>query len=399
MFESVEKASPDPIFGLNEAFKEDPSPVKINLTAGIYLDEEGRTPVFAAVKTAERRILEEESTKSYLGIPGSAAFSAHVQRLALGRNHPALSENRVTGAHTPGGTGALRVAGDLIKSIHPSSTVWLTNPTWVNHGPIFLAAGLEVRSFPYFNRTQHVLAYDEMMTALSTVSAGDVVVLQGCCHNPSGTDPSADQWREIGNLLADRGALPLLDTAYQGFGESEEEDAQGQRILSKIVPELLICSSFSKNFGLYNERVGALILVTGSSSAAQAALSHIKRCIRANYSNPPAHGSKIVTTVLEDDELRQSWSEELGRMRRRIRATREQFAQALDHRGVHLAPGGNAFITRQKGMFSFSGLSVEQVMELKEKHSVYIVGSGRISIAGMTPGNIDRVCDAIAALA
>jgi aspartate/tyrosine/aromatic aminotransferase len=398
MFESVEPAPPDPIFGLNEAFKEDPSPDKVNLTAGIYLDEEGRTPVFAAVKTAERRIFEEESTKSYLGIPGAADYVALVQRLALGQDHPALAEGRVTGAHTPGGTGALRVAGDFIRSIQPEATIWLTNPTWVNHGPIFLAAGLEVRSFPYFDRTKHVLSYDEMMTALSEIGAGDVVVLQGCCHNPSGTDPSAEQWREIGELLADRGALPLLDTAYQGFGENVEEDAEGQRILSEIVPEILICSSFSKNFGLYNERVGALILVTTSSAAATSALSHIKRCIRANYSNPPAHGSKIVTTVLEDDELRQSWSEELGRMRDRIRTTREQFARGLDERRVHLAPGGNAFITHQRGMFSFSGLSVEQVIELKEKHSVYIVGSGRISIAGMTPGNIDRVCDAIAAL-
>lgn len=398
MFESVEPAPPDPIFGLNEAFKEDPNPVKVNLTAGIYLDEEGRTPVFAAVKTAERRILEEESTKSYLGIPGSTDYVTQVQRLALGQDHPALAEARVTGAHTPGGTGALRVAGDFIRSIHPDATVWLTNPTWVNHGPIFLAAGLEVRSFPYFDRDKHVLSYEEMLTALSEVSAGDVVVLQGCCHNPSGTDPSTEQWREIGELLANRGALPLLDTAYQGFGDSVEEDAQGQRILSEIVPEILICNSFSKNFGLYNERVGALILVTTSSSAAQAALSHLKRCIRANYSNPPAHGSKIVTTVLEDEALRQSWSEELGRMRHRIRAAREQFVQALDERGVHLAPGGNTFITRQRGMFSFSGLSVDQVLELKEKHSVYIVASGRISIAGMTPGNIDRVCDAIAAL-
>jgi aspartate/tyrosine/aromatic aminotransferase len=398
MFESVEPAPPDPIFGLNEAFKEDPNPLKVNLTAGIYLDEKGRTPVFVAVKTAERRIFEEESTKSYLGIPGAADYVAQVQRLALGQDHPALAEGRVTGAHTPGGTGALRVAGDFIRSIQPEATIWLTNPTWVNHGPIFLAAGLEVRSFPYFDRTKHVLSYDEMMTSLLEIGAGDVVVLQGCCHNPSGTDPSAEQWHEIGELLADRGALPLLDTAYQGFGENVEEDAEGQRILSKIVPEILICSSFSKNFGLYNERVGALILVTTSSSAATAALSHIKRCIRANYSNPPAHGSKIVTTVLEDDELRQSWSEELGRMRDRIRTTREQFARGLDERRVHLAPGGNAFITRQKGMFSFSGLSVEQVIELKEKHSVYIVGSGRISIAGMTPGNIDRVCDAIAAL-
>jgi aspartate/tyrosine/aromatic aminotransferase len=398
MFESVEPAPPDPIFGLNEAFKEDPNPLKVNLTAGIYLDEKGRTPVFVAVKTAERRIFEEESTKSYLGIPGAADYVAQVQRLALGQDHPALAEGRVTGAHTPGGTGALRVAGDFIRSIQPEATIWLTNPTWVNHGPIFLAAGLEVRSFPYFDRTKHVLSYDEMMTSLLEIGAGDVVVLQGCCHNPSGTDPSAEQWHEIGELLADRGALPLLDTAYQGFGENVEEDAEGQRILSKIVPEILICSSFSKNFGLYNERVGALILVTTSSSAATSALSHIKRCIRANYSNPPAHGSKIVTTVLEDDELRQSWSEELGRMRDRIRTTREQFARGLDERRVHLAPGGNAFITRQKGMFSFSGLSVEQVIELKEKHSVYIVGSGRISIAGMTPGNIDRVCDAIAAL-
>lgn len=399
MFESVEPAPPDPIFGLNEAFREDPHPEKINLTAGIYLDEEGQTPVFGAVKEAERRILEEESTKGYLDIPGSPAFAAHVQRLVLGQHHPALAEQRVTSAHTPGGTGALRVAGDFIKSIHPESVVWLTNPTWVNHGPVFLAAGLEVRSFPYFDRARHDLAWDEMMAGLAKVSAGDLVVLQGCCHNPSGVDPSLEQWREIGGLLAAKGALPLLDTAYQGFAEGEEEDAQGQRLLAELVPELLICTSFSKNFGLYNERVGALTLVTSTPSAARAALTHIKRSIRSNYSNPPAHGSKIVTTVLDDEGLRQSWSAELGRMRERIRETRKRFAKGLEERGVHLAPGGNGFITRQKGMFSFSGLSVDQVLALKEKHSVYIVASGRISIAGITPTNIDRVCDAIGALA
>ena len=399
MFENVDLAPPDAIFGLSEAFRNDPNPHKINLGAGVYKDEDARTPVLACVKEAERRILESEPSKTYLPIDGTAEYGRAVQELLFGREHEIVGSRRAVTAHCPGGTGALRVAGDLLKHLRPATTLWLSQPTWPNHPQIYGAVGLEMKSYPYFDARTNDLAFERMIEALARAEAGDVVMLQGCCHNPTGVDPTAEQWARIGDLLAERRAVPLVDFAYQGFAFGVQRDAMGIRTLCDKVGELMICSSFSKNFGLYNERVGALTVVASSEEVAEAVRSQAKRLIRANYSNPPAHGSAIITTILGDAGLRHRWEDELAQMRERIHRSRRLFARELDARGVKLSPSGNGFIRDQQGMFSFSGLDREQVAKLRDEHSIYIVGSGRINVAGMTEGNMPGLCDAIAAVA
>ena len=398
MFEHVSLAPPDAIFGLSEAFRKDPNPRKINLGAGVYKDEQGLTPVLACVKEAERRILESELSKTYLPIDGSADYGRAVQELVFGARHDAVASGRVVTAHCPGGTGALRVAAELLKLARPATTVWLSEPTWPNHPQICDAVGLERKTYPYFDAATNDLELERMTAALERVEAGDVVMLHGCCHNPSGVDLTPEQWGLLGDLLAARQAVPLVDFAYQGFAFGVEEDASGIRTLSERVPELVVCSSFSKNFGLYNERVGALTIVAASRERAEAVRSQVKRLIRASYSNPPAHGSAIVATVLGDAALERQWQEELARMRQRIHDVRRRFARELDARGVRLSPAGNGFIARQLGMFSFSGLGREQVARLRDEHSIYLVGSGRVNVAGMTPANMAALCDAIAAV-
>ncbi len=398
MFESVELAPPDAILGINEAFAADPNPHKINLSVGVYKDASGATPVLAVVKEAERRLLEQEKTKSYKPITGSPQYAAAVQTLMFGKDHEVVTERRAATAHTPGGTGALRVAADYLARNHPGTTVHLPDPSWENHAQIFAAAGVPTRTYAYFDRATNGLAFAAMLDDLRKIPAGDVVLLHGCCHNPSGVDPLPTQWAQIGDVIAERRLLPLIDFAYQGFGDGLNQDNVGLLELARPGAELLVCSSFSKNFGLYNERVGALTVVARDSRTADAVMSQIKRCIRANYSNPPAHGGEIVLTILNDELLRRQWEDELAAMRDRIQGMRRLFVQALDSRGVKLPGGDNSFITRQKGMFSFSGLSREQVERLRDEYSIYIVGSGRINVAGMSEATMDRLCDAIAAV-
>lgn len=395
MFETVKPAPPDPILGLTEAFNADPSPEKINLGVGVYKDAEGRTPVLASVKEAERRILEAEQSKGYKPIEGDPAYGAAVRSMVLGPDHAVLAGGRAATAHTPGGTGALRTAGEYLRHVHPGATVWLSDPTWANHPKVFAAAGLATRNYAYFDADANALDFDAMVAALGEVPAGDVVVVHGSCHNPTGVDPDADQWARIADLLAERGVVPLVDFAYQGFGDGLEEDATGVRVLADRLDELMVCTSYSKNFSLYNERVGALMVVAGDANAAAAVQSHVKTWVRANYSNPPAHGAAIVTTILEDAELRGEWGEELSAMRRRINHMRSLFVQTLKGKGVGRDFG---FIADQRGMFSFSGLDETQVRRLREEHAIYIVGTGRINVAGMTEGNMDRLCDAVAAV-
>ena len=398
MFEHVTPAPADPIFGLTDAFRRDSNPEKINLGAGVYTDEQGNTPVLAVVKEAERRILDSEPSKAYLPIGGPVQYATAVRELIFGSGHELATSPRAITVQTPGGTGGLRVAGDFVRGLRPSSTVWLSEPTWPNHPQVFGAVGLELKAYPYFDRGTNALAFESMQAALGESRAGDLVVLHGCCHNPTGVDPTPEQWRQLGSLLAERGAVPLMDFAYQGFATGVEDDPEGIRILSDTVPEVMICNSFSKNLGLYSERVGALTIVTPSAEQALAVLSQVKSTVRSNYSNPPAHGSAIVTTILGDPDLRQQWHRELGTMRERIRHMRQLFAHELDQRGVGLSPSGNGFIARQRGMFSFSGLDSEQVARLQREHSIYIVGSGRLNVAGMTESNMTRLCDAIAAV-
>lgn len=395
MFESVDLAPPDPILGLTEAFRSDPSPRKINLSVGVYQDADGRTPVLSCVRRAEERLLAEQSTKSYLPIAGSAEYAGCVQELLFGREHPGVADGRIATAHTPGGTGALRVAGDWVKKIRPDSTVWLSDPTWANHPGVFRASGLRVDTYPWLDRASGALDIGACLDALGRIPEGDVLLLHGCCHNPSGVDPTPEEWRRIGAVLAERGVLPLVDFAYQGFAVGIEEDAAGWRGLLDSCPELIVASSFSKNFGLYRERVGAISFVCPTEAAARAVLSHAKLVIRTNYSNPPAHGGLIVTTVLGDDELRREWVDEVAAMRDRIASMRRQFVETLASCG---AKGDYSSIVTQKGMFSFSGLTSEQVSRLREEHSIYIVSSGRINVAGMTESNMRPLCEAIASV-
>ena len=393
MFETINPAPEDSILGLTEAFKQDPNSNKINLGVGVYKDGSGQTPVLATVKEAEERLLRSEATKSYLPIDGLAAYASLSQQIVFGSEHAILSAGRAATVQTPGGTGALRVAADFVRRVSPQATVWLSDPTWPNHPNVFGGAALQVQSYPYFEAETNGVAFDSMMAALKAIPAGDVLLLLGCCHNPTGADLSLEQWQAVAALCAERGILPLLDFAYQGFGDGLDEDATGVRIVADHCRELLVATSYSKNFGLYNERVGALTLVAANSEAADAAHSHLKICVRTNYSNPPAHGGQIVAEILADPDLRQRWELELAEMRNRINDMRHLFVETLDEKG---AGRDFSFIAHQRGMFSFSGLTPAQVQALRERHAVYIVGSGRINVAGMTASNMDYLCAAIA---
>jgi aspartate/tyrosine/aromatic aminotransferase len=395
MFDRVEMAPPDPILGLEEAFKRDPNPAKINLAAGVYKDAEGTTPILHVVKRAEEQILLDETSKSYLGIVGAPEYAAAVQELIFGADHSLVNSGRAVTAHAPGGTGALRVAAEFIKKANPTATVWLSQPTWPNHPNVMRAAGLTVETYPYFDVLGNRLALDAMLATLAQLPEGDVVVLHGSCHNPTGADPTPAQWAAIADVIASRKLLPLVDFAYQGFAVGISEDALGIHTLSERVDEMLIASSYSKNFSLYNERVGALTLVAASAAAANAALSQIKSLIRANYSNPPAHGAKIVTAILRSPELRADWGVEVAGMRGRIHKMRRRFVEQLAALGV---ARDFSFIEHQYGMFSFTGLTKQQVHTLRDRHAIYIVDSGRINVAGLTETNLPILCAAIASV-
>jgi aspartate/tyrosine/aromatic aminotransferase len=395
MFQDLQLAPPDPILGLTAAFKEDPRANKINLSVGVYQDSAGRTPVLECVKAAERRMAERESTKDYLPIDGSGEYNTRVRALMLGEKHEAATSGRALTAHTPGGTAALRVAADFIKQKFPTASVWLSKPTWANHPSIFEAAGVPTKTYAYFDAASSKLDIDAMLSDLKRIPAGDVVLLHGCCHNPSGIDPTRAEWKRIADVVHARSLLPLVDFAYQGFGDGLDEDAVGLLELCRPGSELLIANSFSKNFGLYCERVGGLTVVAANADAAKAAMSHVKRAIRANYSNPPLHGAAIVGTILGDAELRKRWLVELAQMRDRINGMRHTFVETMKRK----TPQRDfSFIAGQRGMFSFSGLTPAQVDELRSKHAIYIVGNGRINVAGMTPANLEPLCDAIASV-
>ncbi|MSR82360.1 MAG: aspartate/tyrosine/aromatic aminotransferase [Candidatus Latescibacteria bacterium] len=395
MFDQLTMAPSDPILGLTDAFRKDPNPAKINLGVGVYKDEKGNTPILTSVAKARQQVLATETTKNYLAIDGSPEYNRVVQELLLGAGHPMLGSGRVVTVQAPGGTGALRVAADFLHQHFPAARVWISEPTWANHSQIFRLAGIQVQTYPYFDARTNSLGFEAMCRALDSAPAGDVVLLHGCCHNPTGVDPTTDQWHRLAELLVARHLLPLVDFAYQGLGRGLREDAEGLEALCALLPELLVASSFSKNFGLYNERVGALTLVAPTREAAQQALSHVKICIRANYSNPPAHGAAVITTVLQDTQLRREWEGEVATMRKRIAQMRALFAETLRQKGVER---DFSFIERQQGMFSFSGLNKEQVETLRQVHGIYIVGGGRINVAGMTRQNMEPLCSAIAAV-
>ena len=393
MFERVSKAPADPILGLTDTFNADPRPEKVNLGVGVFRNEDGLTPILKTVKIAEQRLLDSETTKSYLAISGDAEYGRQVQLLLFGPEHNIISNQLARTAQTPGGTGALRVAADFFARQLDVETIWVSNPTWGNHNSIFASANLSVKSYRYYDPHTQSLDFAGMLDDLQQVRSNDVVVFHGCCHNPTGIDPTVEQWQQLASLAEKVGFIVLFDFAYQGFAVGVDEDAAGLRIFAEKVPELLVASSFSKNFGLYNERVGAFTLVASNRTVADDAFSQVKSIIRSNYSNPPAHGAKIVAAVLADPDLKRQWIDEVREMREHIWTLRLLLVEKLHALGVDRDFG---FITTQKGMFSYTGLQPEQVTRLREEFGIYMVGTGRINVAGLSSKNIDSVCRAIA---
>jgi aspartate aminotransferase/aromatic-amino-acid transaminase len=392
-FSTVETAPPDPILGLTEAYRKDANAQKVNLTSGVYMDESGVNPVLRSVKQAERMLLELEKTKDYLGMGGDESYARAVQRFMLGAQHPVVTEGRAATVQTPGGTGALRVGGEFLRTQFPGATMWVSDPTWPNHHGIFKNAGLKVDTYPYYDAATHGLKFGAMLAALEQIPDGDIVLLHGCCHNPTGVDPTPDQWDQLVALFVRRPIIAFVDFAYQGFGRGVEDDAYAVRAFASAGLELVITSSFSKNFGLYRERVGALTVVTGSSKEVSAVLSRVKLTIRANYSNPPAHGAKVVELVFSEAELRKLWEQEVVEMRDRIHEMRRLFVETLKKYGVKR---NFDFLMDQQGMFSFSGIGKEEVIRLRERYGIYLVENGRINVAAMTRARMDYICQSIA---
>lgn len=394
MFERLSPLPADPILGLINAYNQDDNPNKVDLGVGVYKDEMGHTAVLQCVKTAEKWRNENETSKVYIGPTGEAAFNQKINQLIFGE-HDVLAQDRVRTISTPGGTGSLRVAAEFIKSCNPQATIWVSNPTWANHQSLFDAAGVTVKSYPYYDYASHSLDFDGMLATLSEVKQGDIVLLHACCHNPSGMDLSQAQWQQITALAKQQGFTPLIDMAYQGFGQGLDEDAYGPRLMASELPEILLCSSCSKNFGLYRERIGGFTLVAQDSSHANTSLSVALSVVRGIYSMPPAHGAALVSTILSDDALTAQWHDELAQMRERIAYNRHALVEKLKEHGVER---DFSFITRQSGMFSFLGITKEQVATLMNDYSIYMVDSSRISIAGINKSNVDYLAKSIASV-
>jgi aspartate aminotransferase len=391
MFETLAAAPPDPILGLTDAFQQDPRSEKINLTSGVYRDEAGQTPVLDCVKQAESRLLKTETSKGYLGIDGLPEFRKLAAELSLAN---LVAADRIVACQTPGGTGALRVAADFLAAQNPRARVWYSTPTWPNHPSIFESAGLETKPYPYLAADRKSLDFTAMLEHLEREGRpGDILLVHACCHNPTGIDPTGPQWSAVAELAAKQGMLPLIDFAYQGFGDGLEEDRLALVEFSKRTPEFLVCGSYSKNFGLYSERVGALLVVCGAAEVVPKVASNVKVAVRSNYSNPPRHGAAIVATILGDPDLRQQWLVELAAMRERIQSMRTLFVESMKQTdcGVDFS-----FLLSQRGMFSYSGLTPMQVDWLRSNKGIYIIGSGRINVAGITSSNIATLSEAIA---
>ncbi len=395
LFAGVQLAPRDPILGLTEAFNADPRPGKVNLGVGVYTDDEGRIPLLRAVRAAEEALVKAATPRGYLPIEGIAAFDLAVQKLLFGADSPILAAGRLVTAQALGGTGALKIGADFLKRIDPNATVLISDPSWENHRALFEAAGFEVRTYPYYDAGTLGLNFDGMTAALKMAPAGTVVVLHACCHNPTGVDLSLDQWRSVVAIARERRLVPFLDMAYQGFAEGIDADGAAVRLFADSGLPVFVASSFSKSFSLYGERVGALTIVTSRKDEAARVISQLKRVIRANYSTPPTHGASIVATVLNDPQLRALWEQELGEMRERIKRMRVALVEGLKARGV---ARDMSFVLRQRGMFSYSGLSAAQVERLRTEFGIYAVASGRICVAALNTKNIGPVCDAIAAV-
>ena len=395
IFADVELAPRDPILGLNEAFNADTRPNKVNLGVGVYYDDNGKIPLLAAVRQAEAARMATQPPRGYQPIEGAGAYNTAVQDMLFGKGSRLAADKRLITAQALGGTGALKIGADLLHRLNPHATVYISDPSWENHRALFEAAGFGVATYPYFDSETRGVDFPAMRNTLDRLPPGSVVVLHACCHNPTGADLDSAQWNEVVALCRSGGLIPFLDMAYQGFADGIDADAVAVRAFAASGMQFFISSSFSKNFSLYGERVGALTIVTADADESARVLSQLKRVIRTNYSNPPTHGGAMVATVLSTPELRAAWEAELGEMRERIRSMREQLVKKLADAGVKQ---DFSFITAQRGMFSYTGLSAAQVDRLREEFAIYAVGTGRICLAALNSKNIDAVAYAIAAV-
>ncbi|MDE1145953.1 MAG: aspartate/tyrosine/aromatic aminotransferase [Azospirillaceae bacterium] len=386
LFDALKPQPADALLSLIALYRDDPRAQKLDLGVGVYRDETGATPVLRAVKAAEARLLETQTSKSYLGPEGDIRYTELLQPIVFGRG---LSSDEVAAVQTPGGTGALRLAAELIAKAKPGAKVWLGTPTWPNHAPIMNSAGLTVATYRYYDQATQVVLFDEMMAALNGADAGDIVLLHGCCHNPAGADLDAAQWKAVAELVAARGLVPLIDLAYQGLGDGLEQDAAGARQVLAAVPDALLAYSCDKNFGLYRERVGALYVKAATAARTELIRTNILSLARANWSMPPDHGAALVRVILDDAGLTESWRTEVDEMRTRINQVRQALATGDDRL---------AFLARQRGMFSLLPLSAEQVGVLRRDHAVYMAGSGRINLAGLTVATVPQFIGALRAV-
>ncbi|TPJ72974.1 amino acid aminotransferase [Mesorhizobium sp. B2-6-2] len=389
MFETLQPAPADKILALIGLYRNDPRPGKVDLGVGVYKDIDGKTPVMRAVREAEKRLLASQDTKTYLGLAGDTGFNAAMIKLAFGEK---ADLSRIRAAQAPGGSGALRLVAELVQRTRPGATVWLSDPTWPNHLPVMRAAGLQVRDYPYFDTASGAVRFDEMLAALKVANSGDVVLLHGCCHNPTGANLDIAQWAQVADVLLDRGLLPFVDIAYQGFGEGLDADAAGLRLLAGKVPEMVVASSCSKNFAVYRDRVGAAMIMAKDGAQADVAMSQMLAAARALYSMPPDHGAAAVRMVLEDVALRKDWETELEEMRLRMLRLRVAFAEALRRQSNS---DRFDFVASHRGMFSRLGLTEAQVERLRAEHAVYMVGDSRINVAGLPEDGMDDLAKAI----
>ena len=392
MFEAVPGYPDDPILALIGQYKKDPNPHKINLSVGIYQDENGHTPVLRCVKQAEQDLIYTQTSKAYLGVAGDEYFAHQVEELLLGKEHPLIEQKRIATSQTVGGTSALRLAGELVQHINPAANIWLSDPTWLIHTNLYKHMGFNLQTYPYYCSKRHSLRFDEMLTTLESAAAGDVVLLQTNCHNPTGVDLTASQWQKIAQLAQKRGFLPLLDSAYQGFSDELEHDTTAVRAFAATDLEFLITHSFSKNLGLYNERVGTLSVITKTRNSASNTFSLLKTHIRSLYSNPPTHGAAVARTIIANPTYYSQWQQELGDMRRRITHMRSLL---VEHLAAHQLDKVCGHIKEQQGLFSLLPLTPTQVTQLRENYSIYLLDSGRINLAGITPNNVERFCSAL----
>ncbi|HDR8911011.1 TPA: aspartate/tyrosine/aromatic aminotransferase [Burkholderia multivorans] len=395
LFSAVQLAPRDPILGLNEAFNADTRPTKVNLGVGVYTNEDGKIPLLRAVREAEKARVDAGLPRGYLPIDGIAAYDAAVQKLLLGNDSPLIAAGRVVTAQALGGTGALKIGADFLRTVNPNVKVAISDPSWENHRALFEAAGFEVVAYPYYDAATNGVNFEGMLSALNGYAPGTIVVLHACCHNPTGVDLTEAQWQQVVDVVKARNLVPFLDIAYQGFGESIEADAAAVRLFAAADLNAFVSSSFSKSFSLYGERVGALSIITSSKDEAARVLSQLKRVIRTNYSNPPTHGGAVVAAVLASPELHAAWVQELGEMRDRIRAMRNGLVERLKASGVDR---DFSFINAQRGMFSYSGLTAAQVDRLREEFGIYAVATGRICVAALNTRNLDVVANAVTAV-